>query len=827
MAAHSHISRQGVVILGASIAFLVTAPPIVAQLPSFNGAEGAGGTLNGSAPAGGWFANASIYHVTTTADTINPSTGKPAIGTLRGAFYDYTNPNSPKQQISNRIVLFDVGGVFDISANSLDIKTVNNIYVAGQTAPSPVTIYGNTTQITKSGNTMTSNVVLRYLTFRKGTGDGEDAITFAGGSGAGDTVATNMILDHVSASWAEDEDLSVANNNTNVTVQYSIIADALTSGHAYGSLIRPQIDANVTFHHNLYANNVSRQARFGTYNAETLMADFRNNVIYNWRDRASYTGGSSESEQEFTDVNYVGNYLVAGVGTLSNTNRAYIVDKNVDTRVYQSGNFIDSDKALNPGGVPNGSDLGWSAFVVNVPTDQTLTQMATPFATAPVSTQSATDAYNQVLQHVGNFWWSREAIDARIINNVKTNTGPASGIGAAAPNAAELSALLATPSTSRAAGWDTDADGMPDAWEVAHGLNPASAADNKLDADSDGYINVQEYLDEVGAFPAPVPIAFNGATNSRYAIITNWKTDDGGITAGSNWQPSRFDEARINNGTVVVDAVGQHAGILKVGAAAGQSATLSVTSGWIDVATQLVVGADPAATAVVNLSGGVLSAPRIDKSSGGTFNMTGGKLHADTINFDLTNNGGTIAPGHSVGQTHVAGDLTLTSGALEIELGSAVSADSLLIDGDATLGGNLNILTLGGFTPILGNNWQIIAADNILNQFASITAGYSVQKQGDTLRLYFGPAPSVELTGDFNHDGTVDAADYIVWRVGFGTTYDQDDYNDWSANFGATNSGAAAGAANSFSHAVPEPATWMMLALLVIAPFRRVRCQTC
>ena len=48
------------------------------------------------------------------------------------------------------------------------------------------------------------------------------------------------------------------------------------------------MDSNVSFHHNLYANNASRQARFGTYNAETLTADFRNNVVYNFRDRASY-----------------------------------------------------------------------------------------------------------------------------------------------------------------------------------------------------------------------------------------------------------------------------------------------------------------------------------------------------------------------------------------------------------------------------------------------------------------------------------------------------------------------------------------------------------
>ena len=164
-----------------TIVLLLSASAASAQLPSFNGAEGYGGTFTGSAPAGGWFSNASVYHVTTTADTIDDGTGKPAFGTLRGAFYDYTNPASPKQQASNTIVVFDVGGTFDISADSLDIKTVNNIYIAGQTAPSPVMVYGNTTQITHSNDTQNSNVILRYMTFRKGTGNGADAITFAGG----------------------------------------------------------------------------------------------------------------------------------------------------------------------------------------------------------------------------------------------------------------------------------------------------------------------------------------------------------------------------------------------------------------------------------------------------------------------------------------------------------------------------------------------------------------------------------------------------------------------------------------------------------------------
>jgi hypothetical protein len=71
------------------------------------------------------------------------------------------------------------------------------------------------------------------------------------------------------------------------------------------------------------------------------------------------------------------------------------------------------------------------------------------------------------------------------------------------------------------------------------------------------------------------------------------------------------------------------------------------------------------------------------------------------------------------------------------------------------------------------------------------------------------PVPG--LAGDFNDDGSVDAADYVVWRKGFGTEYSEDDYDDWRANFGITAGAASAGAA--VHAAVPEPAS----PLLVVA----------
>ena len=103
--------------------------------------------------------------------------------------------------------------------------------------------------------------------------------------------------------------------------------------------------------------------------------------------------------------------------------------------------------------------------------------------------------------------------------------------------------------------------------------------------------------------------------------------------------------------------VGQHAGTLKVGSNPGDNATLNITSGWLKVENpgvgagtgEVIIGADNAATATLSLSGGELSAETLSKGAGGSFGFTGGKLHADVVNFDLVNDGGTLAPGNQHG----------------------------------------------------------------------------------------------------------------------------------------------------------------------------------
>jgi hypothetical protein len=824
----SIVASRFTALAGAVLIIVLIADMASAQLPSFNGAEGYGGTFLPTTadpmPAGGWLSNASIYHVTTTADLLDAN-NKPVQGTLRGAFYDYTNPSSPKELKSNEIVVFDVGGLFNLTNGSLDIKQVNNIYIAGQTAPSPVIVYGDTTQITHStGSTkQNNNVILRYMTFRRGsaTNGNDDSLDFAGGGDSAQTdinlVSTNMIVDHVSTSWSTDEDLSLDDGNTNVTVQNSIMADSLRSDHAYGSLVRARVNSNVSYLNNLYANNLSRNPRPGSYNNQTMNFDFRNNVIYNWKDRAGYTGGASDSgtPTENVNMNYVGNYLIAGPSTPtgSSSNTAFTLDISgsdpVNLHVYQSNNAIDSDHGTNPGGVPNGSDTGWAMFAqwngTSTSAFPAASQWTNPIGSAgntgapantvaapSMATMTAANAYNELITkdgtgYVGNFWWARDPIDTRVINNVKNNTDPPQGVAAASPDSAELSALLATPTTTRAAGWDSDNDGMPDIWEKSMGLNLNSATDATTDVNGESYVNVQQYLDEIGAFAAPGVITFTGASGGNFNSIANWHVSSID-SAGVNWQPTRLDEAQINSGIVVSNQVGMHAGVLKIAAGASDTAQLNVSGGWLQVDNQLMIGGTDSSHGTLNLSAGDLTAPILSKGANSVFSFTGGTLHTGIVTFDLTNQGGTLAPGYrtnavtivnatptalsSIGATHVMGNLTLQSGSVQIEMASASSYDQVAVDGLLSFGGALQVSLLNGFSPSANTKFSVFDWNNSAGKFSSITlptlgSGLS----WSTASLYTSGALIVAninaLPGDFNHDHQVDAADIPAMESAF------------------------------------------------------------
>ena len=109
-----------------------------------------------------------------------------------------------------------------------------------------------------------------------------------------------------------------------------------------------------------------------------------------------------------------------------------------------------------------------------------------PFAAPPVKTTSAEVALAAVLATVGASLPRRDAVDARIVKEVREHQG---SIIDSQQQVGGWPELKSAPAPK-----DSDGDGMPDEWERRYGLNPSDPSDANLDKDHDGYTNVEEYL---------------------------------------------------------------------------------------------------------------------------------------------------------------------------------------------------------------------------------------------------------------------------------------------------------------------------------------------
>ncbi|MCP4643743.1 MAG: pectate lyase [bacterium] len=413
-------------------------------VPSFPEAEGFGANTPGG--RGG-----QVLLVTTLEDYV-PGTDAVIPGSLRAAC-DTPGP---------RIVVFRVGGIIELK-QTLQL-TEPFITIAGQSAPGDGVCLTNYACVVS-----THDVVIRYLRCRPGDEMGVelDALSLSG--------SRNVVLDHCSTSWSNDETLSVSGaGQTNITVQWCFITESLDTSHhskgshGYGTLLRT--DGNVTFHHNLYAHHRTRCPRPGTYGeAPGLHLDFRNNVVYNWMSPAGY------SAEDAVTMNYVGNYLKPGP---SSTARDYAFSVGGDaTKMYVEGNVVE--------GVDATAD-NW----VLVRGMREGTKLDQPIDIAVVATDPADEAFRKVLETGGATLPVRDSVDGRIVQEIADGTGR----------------IINTQTD--VGGWpeyrnaeppaDGDGDGMPDAWETAHGLNPSDPADAVKDADGDGYTNIEEWINGLG-----------------------------------------------------------------------------------------------------------------------------------------------------------------------------------------------------------------------------------------------------------------------------------------------------------------------------------------
>ena len=195
-------------------------------------------------------------------------------------------------------------------------------------------------------------------------------------------------------------------------------------------------------------------------------------MIYNYG-----VAGWITNDKGSPKLNYVGNYVKPGPNS-DLTRYELEIDQRTSepgsVAVYVEGNLgpnrTDNHQPQEQVVKPDGY-----AFLV----DQ-------PFTAAYVTTTTADEAYKQVLAQAGAILPMRDSVDHRIVGEVMNGTGQI------IDNPAQVGGWPVIAAGAPAA--DSDQDGMPDDWEKQYGFSSQGAADGNLDADNDGYRNVEEYL---------------------------------------------------------------------------------------------------------------------------------------------------------------------------------------------------------------------------------------------------------------------------------------------------------------------------------------------
>ena len=477
-------------------------------LPAFPGAVG-----QGAATVGG--RGGDVYHVVNLED-FDPDKREPPIpGSLREGILSAAGP---------RTIVFDVGGGIKLRTTLRISK--QKLTIAGQTAPGGISVWGYPLSLSRS-----SDIVIRYLRARPGDfnarapansklqGKGNQDLDGDKANAIDVIYSKRIILDHVSTAWGMDETLSVTHSR-DVTVQNSIIAQALDHSfhekitHGYGSLVRGEVTpadqergvGGYTFFGNLWAMNRARNPSIGGEQSlkpsqtedERRRADVNvvNNVIYGWVHRPTH-------RNEFGDVriNLVGNYYVNGPANKSPF--VFYGHDPAQTIVFQDGNMLDA----NLNGQLDGKIVGTASDIENTflgfeANDKLIgVSQGKPlnfFASVAEHVLPASQAYSRVLESAGASL-ARDAIDRRVVDSVVSRTGDlidsqevfrdADGTLAGIDDLG----MLRRPTT-----FDSDNDGMPDAFEAQHQLNTHDPADrNHIDLSKDGYTNLEVYLDSL------------------------------------------------------------------------------------------------------------------------------------------------------------------------------------------------------------------------------------------------------------------------------------------------------------------------------------------
>lgn len=381
-----------------------------------------------------------------------------------------------------RTVVFDVSGL--ITLESPLVVRRPYLTVAGQTAPGK----GICIRKYNFGLYATHDVIIRHVRVRPGNISGKTL------DGMGMAYSDHCIVDHCSVSWTIDEAFS-SRGAKNITLQRCLVSEALNAAghrkyppgtqHGYAASIGGMIGS---FHHNLLANNAGRNwSLAGGLNKKkrhTGRLDIRNNVVFNWKHRAT-DGGAAE-------VQFVNNYYKPGPAT----RKFHVIRPELEwVHLYGPQRYFITGNVLE-GRVKATERLGGFVPWKETPLKQYISE--TPFFESHVATQTAQAAWKDVMADVGCNVPRWDEHDTRILKEARTGVcgfrGSVTGLPGLPDSQADVGGWEDYPEVHRPAGWDTDRDGMPDAWEQTMSLDPRDASDGNGDRDGDGYTNLEEYL---------------------------------------------------------------------------------------------------------------------------------------------------------------------------------------------------------------------------------------------------------------------------------------------------------------------------------------------
>lgn len=415
--------------------------------------------------------------------------GRFATGGRLGQVYHVTNLNdagagSFRDAVSqpNRIVVFDVAGVINISSR---VTFARNLYIAGQTAPGEgVTLYGD--GVSFSG---ADNLICRYLRVRMGHGGTKDKDC------AGIANGTNMIFDHCSFAWGLDETFSINSDGKgelgDITLQNCIIGQGLMP-HSAGGLIQAD---RITLYRNFYCDKSTRN------NKVKGKSQFANNIVYNWQDGA-YIMGDSEGQSY---CNIQGNLFVNGPSgggaafTRGNGNFHFYADDNLQDRTV--------DGILN---AQNVTDYSASD------------RQASPYSYPALTLVKAKELVTEVLPAVGASLPYRDMTDCYMVDEFLSYG-----------TRGELIANEGTLPYGIPSSWkvfkgqgrvDSDGDGMPDWWEEANGTD--SRKNDAMVIAPNGYANIENYINNItrehSEFYLRQPVMLSLAASTTTTLTLCW-----------------------------------------------------------------------------------------------------------------------------------------------------------------------------------------------------------------------------------------------------------------------------------------------------------------